>query len=202
DSALTVKTGTEVYDQCWCKPVYNKFDSSFLFFQPRINAKGYFTVSKNNFWGGIDAKGNEVKAFTFDGPFEERKSGHFNVFHQLKDSLDYLQFKIGSTITRLDSTLKKDTSFYVMDEYKGSYLVSADKIDFGIINADFKLLLPMNYESVRYQMVNFRFNPGGYLPLENDLDKCGVVNYLGKTIVPFNYEWMNDYVWNEDFIDR
>ena len=87
-----------------------------------------------------------------------------------------------------------------MDDYKDSYLVSANKIAFGIVTGDFKVLLPMKYESVTYKMLNFRFNPSGLLPLENDLDKCGVVNYLGKTVVSFNYEWMNDYVWNDDFI--
>lgn len=151
-------------------------------------------------WGAIDANGKEVNAFIFDGPFDARKSGHFLVLGNLKDSINRLHYQLGSTITRLDSTMKVDTMFYVMDDYKGSYLVSADKVKFGIVNADFKVLLPIKYESVYYKMINFRFNPSGLLPLENELDKCGVVNYLGKTVVSFNYDWMNDYVWNDNYI--
>jgi WG containing repeat len=200
DSALTTRVGAEVYDQCWCKPVYSKKDSTLLYLAPKINAKNYFAVSKNNVWGGINATGKTVEQFTFDGPFEERKSGHFNVFHNLKDTLNQLKYQIETTITRMDSTLKVDTSFYVMDEYKGSYLVSYDKIKFGIINSDFKILLPLTYESVYYKMPNFRFNPSGLLTLENSLDKCGAVNYLGKTVVSFNYQWITDYVWNDNYI--
>jgi len=200
DSSLTKRVGVEVYEKCWCKPVYSKTDSSLLFLSPKINAKGYFAVSKNNVWGGIDATGKVVEKFAFDGPFEERKSGHFNVFHYLKDTLGILTYKIGSTITRMDSTLNEDTTFYVMDEYKGSYLVSPNKEKFGIINSDFKVLLPMTYEAVQYRMLNFRFNPSGLVSLENTLDKCGVVNYLGKTVVSFNYQWVSDYIWNDNYI--
>jgi len=49
-------------------------------------------------------------------------------------------------------------------------------------------------------MPNFRFNPNGIVTLENSLDKCGAVNYLGKTVVSFNYQWIIDYVWNEKYI--
>lgn len=199
DSALTARSGHEVYDQCWCKEVYLN-DSTLLFLEAKKNQKGYYSVKKGDKWGGIDAQEKIIRDFTFDGPFEERKSGHFLVFSELKDTLGVLKFKLGSTITRLDSTRQVDTSYYVMDEFKGSYLVSADKLKFGIINSDFKVLLVMKYESITYKMLNFRFNPSGLLPLENELDKCGVVNYLGKTIIPFNYEWMNDYVWNDNFI--
>ncbi|MBI3136797.1 MAG: WG repeat-containing protein [Bacteroidetes bacterium] len=199
DSALTKRAGTDVYDQCWCKTVAAA-DSSVLFFEGKKTQKGSYPVKKGEKWGGIDAAGNVVQPFVFDGPFDARKSGHYLVITNLKDTLGELRYKIGTTITRLDSTLNTDTAFYVMDDYKGSYLVSADKIKFGIVNSDFKLLLPMKYESVTYKMLNFRFNPSGLLPLENELDKCGVVNYLGKTVVSFNYEWMNDYVWNDNFI--
>lgn len=198
DSALTQPVGVP-YDKCWCELVYAK-DSSLLFLEGKKTQRGTYPVRKGTKWGAIDAQGKEVQAFQFDGPFEARKSGHFLVFSNLKDSIDILHYKVGSVITRLDSTLQADTSFYVMDDYKGHYLVSADKIKFGIVNADFKLLLPMKYESVTYKMLNFRFNPSGLLPLENELDKCGVVNYTGKTVVSFNYEWMNDYVWNDNFI--
>jgi hypothetical protein len=199
DSALTIRVGTDVYEECWCNPVYGS-DKTLLYFTPKKNARGYFAVQKNGKWGGIEGGGKVVKDFTFDGPFEQRKTGYYNVFHHLKDTLGTLHYMIGSTITRMDSTLKEDTTFYVMDEYKGSYLVSANKEDFGIITADFKVLLPMKYESVQYKMTNFRFNPSGLLPLENELDKCGVVNYLGKTVVSFNYDWINDYVYNDNFI--
>ncbi|MBK9592937.1 MAG: WG repeat-containing protein [Crocinitomicaceae bacterium] len=199
DSSMTKRIGTDVYENCWSKKVFAK-DSSFLFYEGRKNQRGYYAVKKNGKWGGIDATGKEVKAFTFDAPFEQRKSGHYLVFDNLKDTLDQLKYKIGSTISRYDSTMNLDTSFYIMDDYKGTYLVSYNKIKFGLINADFKLLLPMKYESVTYKMLNFRFNPSGFLPLENELDKCGVVNYTGKIVIPFNYEWMNDYVWNDNFI--
>lgn len=199
DSALTKKAGTDFYDQCWCELVY-KADSTVLFYEGKKTQKGTYPVLKNGKWGGIDAAGTIVQPFNFDGPFDARKSGHLLIITNLKDTLNQLTYKIGTVITRYDSTMTIDTSFYVMDDYKGSYLVSADKLKFGIINSDFKVILPMKYESVTYKMLNFRFNPGGLLPLENELDKCGVVNYLGKTVVSFNYEWMNDYVWNEKFI--
>jgi hypothetical protein len=199
DSALTMRVGTARYEHCWGKPVYNS-DSVVLSIEAKKNQKNYIAVKQNGKWGGIDATGKEVRSFSFDHPFEERKSGHFLVFENLKDTLGFLSYQIGSTIARLDSTQKKDTAFYVMDEFKGSFLVSPDKIKFGIVNADFKVLLPMKYESVRYKMLLFRFNPSGLLPLENELDKCGVVNYLGKIVVPFNYEWMNEYVFNDQFI--
>lgn len=199
DSALTKKAGTDFYDQCWCEIVFNA-DSTVLFYEGKKTQKGTYPVLKNGKWGGIDANGNTIQSFSFNGPFDARKSGHFIVITDLKDTLNQLTYKIGTVITRYDSTMTIDTSYYVMDDYKGSYLVSPNKLKFGIINSDFKVLLPMKYESVTYKMLNFRFSPGGLLPLENELDKCGVVNYLGKTVVSFNYEWMNDYVWNEKFI--
>lgn len=199
DSALTLRVGADVYEHCWGKPIYDA-DSNVISLEGRKNQKGYIAVKKNGKWGGIDLTGKEVKAFKFDFPFEERKTGHYLFFDNLKDTLDHLKFKLGSTITRLDSAMNLDTSFYVMDEYKGTYLVSANKIKFGLVNADFKELLPMKYESVRYKMLLFRFNPSGLLPLENELDKCGIVNYTGKIVVPFNYEWMNEYVWYDNMI--
>ena len=199
DSALTKRAGTESYDHCWCKPAYQK-DSTLLFYEGKKTQKGTYPVQKGDKWGGIDATGKTIQPFKFDGPFDARKTGHYLVITNLKDTLGLLKYKIGTMITRYDSTMQVDTAFYVMDDYKGSYLVSPDKLKFGIVNADFKLLLAMKYESVTYKMLNFRFNPSGLLPLENELDKCGVVNYLGKTVIPFNYEWMNDYVWNDNFI--
>jgi len=198
DSALTQRAGTDTYEQCWCKPIYK--DSALLFFEGKKTQKGTYPVKKGEKWGGIDATGKTIQAFTFDGPFEARKSGHYLVITNLKDTLGTLKYKVGSIITRYDSTMTVDTSFYVMDDFKGTYLVSANKIKFGLVNSDFKLLLAMKYESVTYKMLNFRFNPNGLLPLEDELDKCGVVNHTGKIVVPFNYEWMNDYVWNDKFI--
>lgn len=199
DTACTQKIGQSTYEHVWGKAIYDK-DSVIRCIKAKKNQRGYFSVKQNGKWGGIDDKGNQVREFNFDGPFEQRKSGHYIVFTELKDSLNYLRYQLGSLITRYDSVMKIDTSYYVMDEYKDSYLVSANKIKFGIINADFKVLLPLKYESVRYKMALFKFNPTGFLPLENELDKCGVVNYQGKTVVPFNYEWMNEYVYNDNMI--
>lgn len=199
DSALTERAGTLVFDQCWCKPVYAE-DSTLLYYAARKSQLGFYSASNNGKWAIIQTDGTNKSDFIFNGPVEQRKSGHYLVYENLKDTLGLLRYKIGSIVSRYDSLMNLDTSFYIMDDYKGSLLVSADKIKFGIISSDFKVLLPMKYESVTYKMLNFRFNPSGLLPLENELDKCGVVNYLGKTVIPFNYEWMNDYVWNDNFI--
>lgn len=101
----------------------------------------------------------------------------------------------------MDSLKNVDTTFFVMDEYKGSYLVSPDNVTFGIYSSDFKVLLPIKYEPIQYRMLNFRFNPSGLVSFENPaINKSGVVNYLGKTVVSFSYDWVNDYIWDDNFI--
>ena len=118
DSSLTTKVSDELYERCWCNPVYK--NDSLLFYQPKFNPRNFISVKKHGKWGAINKSGDQVKPFEFDHPFVQNKSGHYLVFTDLRDTNNEVSYKIGSQIIRMDSTLKVDTSYYIMDDYMGS----------------------------------------------------------------------------------
>ncbi len=102
----------------------------------------------------------------------------------------------------LDSNGVSARKLYVNDFFKNSFLVSEDQKSWGIVDAELKELLPLQYIAAHHEGEFFKFSSKGYLSLrKNEAGSLfGAVNYKGKTVIPFKWKLISYIIEDEDHI--
>ena len=203
DTSFSIALSDISYELCWCDVIYNADSTEIKYLIPQNEDKGRVLVKSSSGWGILDKKGVVKEACTAMDPFTYDALGvkvHFRNF----GVVDYsIAGNKESYLHQIDSTGKELKKIFVRADYKGHFLASPDNENWGIVNGNMRTLLTMKYDPARYQYTNFFYNPGGLIPLEtkgNVDNKYGVVNYKGEIVVPFRYDFMVDYVKNENAI--
>lgn len=106
------------------------------------------------------------------------------------------------TLMLVDSVGNALEEYIVNDRFKGSFLVSKDGKSWGIIDANLKVLLPLEYIAAHHEGEEFRFSSKGYLSLRKNEagSRFGAVNYKGKTIIPFKWKLISYVIEDEEHI--
>lgn len=203
DTTRQKQLSTEVYEACWCEAVYLNGDSSKIHHAiPRGNALTV-SVKKSGSWGALKKNGELAHPFEEEGPVVPLKSGKKGVIHNVEEEKGLAGIALESVLMISDTSSAKPERYFVQDEYKGYLLVSQDQEYYGIMSPDLKIVLPLKYRSIIYTKDRFFFNPNGLLTLKTSLEtdkKCGMVNYKGEIIFPFKYDFISDYIANENAI--
>ena len=194
------------FDRCWCDSVLTKNDSTgameLAYMVPKNEDKKRLLVSKNKLWGILDYRGQLKEPCTATDPFTYNAAGKKIVFKNFQEWGLSVQANKESSLTVLDDSGKVTKEYQVRDDYKGHFLASADGKRWGIMNGNTRLILKMNYDPARYDFTNFKFNASGLIPLEtktND-NKYGIVNYRGEILAGFRFDYIVDYIHNDDTI--
>ena len=201
DTSFTEELSSETFDQCWCEPVYGTDSTIVKYLLPKNEDKGRILVKKGG-WGLIDKNGKVLESFTSVDPYTYDRNGRKILFKEF-DSRSYtLEGNSGSFLQLVDTAGVELKKVHVRDDYKGSFLASEDLKGWGIMNGNMRILLAMKYDPARYTFQNFRFNENGLIPLESKGadNKYGIVNYKGEIQVGFRYDFMIDYIKDEDCI--
>lgn len=204
DTTKEVKQGTDAYSDCWCYPVYtDSSENSVKYLIPKHGTEQQISVKKNGKWGVIGKDGSKKLDFVYGGPVIPLKNGQA-VFHYTSPK-SYTEFVNPKTkLVVKDSTGQLVDSLWVQDEYKGHFLVSKDGRYYGIIDGKSNIKLALEYRPMVYTKERFFFNPNGYFTCKKEYGpddvRAGIVNYKGQIIVPMKYDYMGDYIVNEDAI--
>lgn len=195
---------TTEYDACWCDVWRFSRDTSNInhYLVPKQGLEA-IPVRKNGKWGAIDKNGKVVIDFNYEGPVIPLDKARKGVLLNTKVEKGSAAIDKETILEIRDTSTSEPEKYFVQDEYKGHLLVSQDEEFYGIMNEDLKIILPIKYRPILYTKERFYFNPSGLLTLKTSLEadsKCGMVDYTGKVIFPFKYDFISDYVSNEDAI--
>ncbi len=203
DTTFKKAIGDVKYESCWCEIVQNDSSGEFGSYIYPKSKRTSIAVKKDGKWGAINSKGEVVSDFVYDAPVIPLKNESYGLITNTEE-VNLTNHITPDTKIEIHDTSNADPLIYhVQDEYKGNFLVSEDELYYGIVNGDLKILLPLKYRSILHEKEQFYFNPSGLLTLKKSLkedSKCGMVNYQGKIIFPFKYDFISDYISNEEGI--
>ena len=202
DTSFSTLLSTELFTRCWCEPVFGKDSSDLLYLIPKNEDKGRILVQTAGGWGIADKKGLIRESCISADPYSYDALGKRIDFKNFENAGFSIQGNTESFLQQKDSTGTETKRIYVRADYKGHFLASPDKENWGIVNGNMRTLLKMQYDPARYRFENFRFNVNGLIPLETKgaENKYGIVNYKGEIVVGFRYDFMVDYIRDENCI--
>lgn len=199
---LVNKEGTSlnkaVFDECWCEVM--KVDSAL---NPAMLTPLVFPVpvKLNDQWrlltkeGELKSDYNSITPFLIADEYFYELNGFSNENHNWKvDSSAFLE-----QIDTLGTTVQV---YKVQDIFKGTFLASKDEKSWGLLNSKMEVILPFEYIAAHHEEKEFRFSSKGYLSTrKNEAGSLfGVVNYQGKTLIPFKWKLLSYVIEDEEHI--
>lgn len=189
-------------DQCWCDEVYGKDTTDILYLKPKYEVKGRVLLKIDGLWALMDKSGKLLERPNSTNPYTYSEYGSKVLMEGFSDKGFTIKGNGTSTLTIRDTSGQIKKQFYVRDDYKGYFLASEDNDAWGMSTVNMKTVLQMKYDPARSSYHNFRFNETGLVVMEskgND-NKYGIVKYTGQVMAGFRFDFMVDYITNEDTI--
>ncbi len=155
--------------------------------------KTFAVVKKNNKWGVVNPMGKELIPFIYDSlsSFYNEQNNSASGNYQKNDLYDlkgYFYFKNNAKIGCIDSkgmvlieNKFDDLAYY----YNKQYVIAINNTRWYIVNTKNKFEIPLS-KKIKYN------NEGDYILIDS-LNKVGVIDANGKTIIPFIYDNYNVY---------
>jgi WG containing repeat len=186
------------FEDCYCEAIYKKGTDTII----GLKALTYpLPVQKSNKWGAINKQGVEVLPFIYSYPTLLTEDGMVSI---AKISSENYQWKsqLGATLTLLDSTGNPKEKYHVSDFYKGAFLATKDSLSWGLINSKMNVLVDFEYIGSHHKGEEFFFSKNGYVTMRQNKPGGlnGIVNYKGKTVIPFKWKLLSYVVTDENHI--
>ena len=159
-------------------------------------------VQFNQDWGVLTKEGDFIKN-TQNSNIAAFKTAKGELYLEGFSWENYqVQLSESAILNLIDSNGVSTRKLYVNDSFKNSFLVSEDQKSWGIVDAELKELLPLQYIAAHHEGQYFKFSSKGYLSLrKNEAGSLfGAVNYKGKTVLPFKWKLISYIIEDEDHI--
>lgn len=178
-------SGRKVWDNFWLDHNNGKY------FQPVIESDSIIVAEAKNRWGCISTSGRIILPFSSYLPVYLFGNGAYygivenvdNIFHIEEEVYAIKDWK-GTTTTMFGGFTDHFSNAFLMNGLKSEY--------FGLINSNLDTLLPFEYQCTSWDNKNFGFSENGLVALQNKENKCGIVNYKGEIVLPFEYDYIDD----------
>ncbi len=165
---------------------------------PKLINDSMIVIKKDGFWGCINLMGNIVLPFKYiDYPTFFKNATYVGAYYEYGNSVTDERFVRYVIRDFKENDLVQYNSLVL--NYKDLFLMSGNDMydaKFGLINSNLDTILPFDFKCTSWDDKNFHFSEKGFLALENSEKKCGVINDRGETVVDFNYEYIQDVVFD------
>jgi hypothetical protein len=160
---------------------------------PEIEFDKYIVAATADGWGCVTTKGKVLIKFKYSTPLTLFKNAKYFGYH---DRQSYRYFDVYDRNERFIARYG-----HLNSSFENSVLISSkDNKYFGIISLDLDTLVPFEFICTSWDDKNFGFSDKGYIALENKDGKCGVVNHKGKVLIPFDYTYIDDVVFDVNLV--
>lgn len=193
------------FNDCKCTEYipYNLYDYPGFtgkIFTP-IKYRGEHMILKNTeeFWGSINGSGEHFFQFKHKKAPAFLNDDYYIINYEYVDDDEYWQNGM-AIYDNHDSIVGIYKSLF--SDFKSTFLVQDQSNFFGILGPDMLILLAFEYRPCSWDTKNFDFNIHGLLALKNKDGFCGMVNYEGDIILPFEYDFIEDPVQEQNMIEK
>ncbi|MEO9531237.1 MAG: hypothetical protein ABJG68_12065 [Crocinitomicaceae bacterium] len=187
-----------VFEACWCD--ISKEDS---LGNPIILKPFTFPVpvKLNNEWKLLSKEGEIINDYTSTVPYIQ-KGGSIYELNGFYNNNHRWSVDSSSVLEQIDTLGTTTQVYYVQDIHKGTFLLTKDKLSWGMLNSEMKEILPFEYIAAHHENEQFHFSTKGYLSIrKNEVGSLfGAVDYKGKTIIPFKWKLISYVIEDEDHI--
>ncbi len=170
---------------------YWVLDNDGRYFVPDYDYDSLIVVQKDKLWGVINLSGEIVYDFIYPAPIHFFRDGVYIGFKSISVD-DYGREYSGFFIYNSEMIVMYE--YHSLRDYYNNVLLlkSAQSDYYGLVSSTLDTILPFEYTCSSWDKKNFYFSDSGYLTLRNKEKQCGVVDYKGNVKVPFEYDYIDD----------
>jgi WG containing repeat len=187
-----------LYEECWCTvskrdSLGNPTELKPITYPLPVKLDGEWRFISKDRSQMVDPGSGELSLMTKSG--RVMLKGFSSKNHEWSAAED-------ATLELLDSAGSVKTTYLVEDHYEGTFLVTESQKDWGLLDSDLKVVLPIEYIAVHADGDQFKFNSKGVLTLRKNEPGSyyGAVNHKGKTIIPFKWKLISYIIEDEEHI--
>lgn len=177
----------EEFKECVCTEYTNGYEvknNPRKVYYPKFNDQNEIVVkNQDDEWMLISSDGRQLHTFSI----QSWSSPNYYEPGRYSINRDDTTF-----IFTLDHALVKKAKVDMYMAYGDAHLSANDQGKYALLDVDGNVRMPYDYTCTSWDAKNFRFSTNGLVCLKNSSGKCGIVNFMGDTILPFIYDYIDD----------
>jgi hypothetical protein len=158
---------------------------------PVVKHRGKHIILQDSLgkWGTLTADGEMYFEFKYNYPPKFINNDYYALATSVYNNESYEE-TVGWTIYN-NKDEGQQVYLSLKEQYKNTILAKNTYGKYGLFDAtNLEIIFPFDHISPSWDTKNFGFTESGLLELKNSSGKCGLINYKGDTILPFEYEYV------------